>query len=218
MPSADNPIQRIVSLFTQESCWMIESLALHLHYSIPSVRRFLNEAGYYSSFTHNGAWYTLHSIPYFDRDGLWFFREIGFSRSGSLTNTLIEMTNRSPSGMTAEEFGEKLGCRCHTILVQLCRHGKLDRQKQGRSFVYIASDSQIAANQRQAMVIKGLSAKQLPAELAVLVLVEFIKAPKSSFEQLAKAIAKAKGVSVDLSQIERLFIVHDLKKTMPTAG
>jgi hypothetical protein len=36
---------------------MIQPLAAEMHYSIPSVRRFLAEAGYYSSFTHNGGCY-----------------------------------------------------------------------------------------------------------------------------------------------------------------
>ena len=189
---------------------MIEPLALQLRYSVPSVRRFLKQAGYYSSFTHNGAWYTLSSIPYFNRDGVWFCREIGFSRAGSLTNTLIEITNRSATGITAEELGEKLHCRCHAILVQLFRHGKVDRQKQGRSFVYLASDSGIAANQRQVIATKSLTASQLPAEIAVLILVEFIKNPKSSFEQLAKAIATTKGITINVSQIERFFGAHDI--------
>ena len=113
------PGQRLVSLFTKQPCWMIEPLAAEMDYSIPSVRRFLSKAGYYSSFTHNGKWYTLRAIPRFSRDGLWFYRGIGFSRAGSLTNTLIELTSRSPAGMTAQMLGEKLRCRCHTILVQL---------------------------------------------------------------------------------------------------
>jgi len=217
MPSTANAIQSLYSLFTEKPCWMIEPLASELDYSIPSARRFLNEAGYYSSITHNGAWYTLRSIPRFGRDGLWFCRDIGFSRAGSLTNTLIELTSRSPSGMTAEELGEKLHCRCHAILVQLCRLGRLDRQKQGRSYIYISSNSQIAASQRQAMATKSLPAGQLPSEIAVMVLVEFIKNPKSSLEHLAKTITQDRGVTVDLAQIERLFVTHGLKKTMPTA-
>ena len=191
---------------------MIKPLALQLRYSIPSVRRFLDQAGYYSSFTHNAAWYTLRTNPQFDKEGLWFCRDIGFSQTGSLTSTLIELINRSPSGITAEELGEKLHCRCHAILVQLYRKGRIERQKQGRSFVYLASDPQIAANQRKAITTKGLLASQLPAEIAVLVLVEFIKNPEFSFEQLANAIATAKGITINLSQIERLFVAHDLKK------
>jgi len=218
MPSAAKPSQRLVPLFAEQPCWMIEPLAAVLQYSVPSVRRFLAEVGYHNSFTHNGGWYTLHSIPRFGWDGLWFYRDIGFSRAGSLTNTLVNLTTRSSAGMTAEQLGEKLRCRCHSVLVQLCRHGRLQRQKMGPSYVYLAVDPPTAAIQRQAMAIQSLPAAQLPAEIAVLVLAEFIRNPKSDFEQLARALACSKSVTVEVAQIARLFEQHDLKKTMRTAA
>ena len=140
MPLDTKPSQRLSTLFLEQPCWMIEPLAAELRYSIPSVRRFLTEVGYYSSFTHNGGWYTLRSIPRFGQDGLWFYSDIGFSRAGSLTNTLVDLTTRSAAGMTAEQLGAKLRCRCHSVLVQLCRQGRLQRQKIGRSHVYLAID------------------------------------------------------------------------------
>jgi hypothetical protein len=191
---------------------MIEPLAAQLQYSIPSVRRFLTEIGYYSSFTHNGGWYTLRSIPRFGQDGLWFYSDIGFSRAGSLTNTLVDLTTRSGAGMTAEQLGAKLRCRCHSVLVQLCRQGRLQRQKIGHSHVYLAIDPHIAAVQGQTV----LSMVQFPAEIAVLILVEFIRNPDSSFEQLAKAISRKKNITVKAAQIERLFDQHGLKKTTRT--
>lgn len=196
---------------------MIEPLASELGYSVSSVRRFLNETGYYSSFTHNGRWYTLRPIPQFDHDGLWFFDTIGYSRAGSLTNTLIKLTNHSPAGMTAEQLGEKLRCRCHSILVQLYRHGKLHRLKQGRSHVYLAMDPPTQAMQCQAMTGKNSPAAQLPAEVAVLILAEFIRHPDFSFPQLAKVIARRLGMPLDAMQIEELFTLHGIKKTMRTA-
>lgn len=216
MPSDAKPIERLISFFSEQPCWMIAPLAAKLRYSIPSVRRFLMETGYFSSFTHNGGWYTLLSTPRFGRDGLWFYRDIGFSHAGSLTNTLIEMVTRSPAGMTAERLGEKLRCRCHSILVHLCRNGRLQRQKQGRSHIYLAADSHISATQRQTM--PSALAAQIPAEIAVLVLVEFIRNPNSSFEQLAGTIACNRGVTVDTAQIARLFAQHKLKKTIRTAA
>ncbi len=90
--------EQLATIFTKQPCWMIEPLATELNYSIPSVRRFLAAIGYYSSFTHNGRWYTLHSVPKFNRDGLWFHHEIGFSRAGSLTKTLISLTANSSAG------------------------------------------------------------------------------------------------------------------------
>ena len=35
------------------------------------------------SFTHNGGWYTLRSIPRFGRDGLWFESDIGLGTGGN---------------------------------------------------------------------------------------------------------------------------------------
>ena len=153
MPSDAKPIERLISFFSEQPCWMIAPLAAELRYSIPSVRRFLVETGYFSSFTHNGGWYTLRSIPRFGRDGLWFFSDIGFSRASSLTKTLIDLTTRSPAGMRAEQLGERLRCRCHTVLVHLYRHGRLQREKLGGSYVYFAADSHMPVyrHQRQAL-------------------------------------------------------------------
>lgn len=216
MPLDPKPSQRLSTLFLQQPCWMIEPLAEELCYSIPSVRRFLTQIGYYSSFTHNGGWYTLRSIPRFGQDGLWFYSDIGFSRAGSLTNTLVDLTSRSMAGMTAEQLGAKLRCRSHSVLVQLCRQGRLQRQKIGPSHVYLAVDPDIAAVQRQ--TIESLSEIQFPAEIAVLILVEFIRHPDSSFEQLAKTILRKTSVTVKAAQIEKLFDQHGLKKKMRIAA
>ncbi len=215
MPIDSKPRERLSALFLEQPCWRIEPLAAELSYSIPSVRRFLAQLGYYSSFTHNGGWYTLRSIPRFGQDRLWFHTDIGFSRAGSLANTLVDLATRSVAGMTAEQLGAKLRCRCHSVLVQLCRQGRLQRQKIGHSHVYPALDPDIAALQRQS--VQGLSVAQPPAEIAVLILAEFIRNPDSSFEQLAKAVSRKMGVSVKAAQIEKLFDRHGLKKTIQTA-
>ena len=215
MPPNPKPSERLSTVFLEQPCWRIEPLAAALRYSVPSVRRFLVEVGYYRSFTHNGGWYTLRSIPRFDSDGLWFHRDVGFSRAGSLTNALVDLTTRSAAGMSAEQLGNKLRCRCHSVLVQLCRQGRLQRDKIGSAHVYLALDPDIAAIQRQA--VESLLSVQLPAEIAVLILAEFIRKPDSSFEQLAKVIARNKGVVVKAAQIERLFEQHGLKKTIRTA-
>ena len=197
---------------------MIKPLATAMGYSVPSTRRFLCEIGYYSSFTHNGKWYALDTIPHFDRDGIWFFDVIGFSRAGSLTNTLIKLISRSQVGMTAEQLGVKLRCRCHSILVQLYRQGKVQRQKQGRSYIYLAMDPSTQALQLQAQEGKTVTSLKLPAEIAVLILVEFIRHPDLSFEQLAKTIARHRRITLNAAQIEELFALHGLKKTMQIAA
>ena len=119
--------------------------------------------------------------------------------------------------MTAEQLGEKLRCRCHSVLVQLYRQGKIQRQKQGRSYLYLAMDSSIQAMQLQAGEEKSVSVPTLPAEVAVLILVEFIRQPDLSFEQIAKAITRQRHILLSADQVEELFDLHGLKKTMQTA-
>jgi len=214
MPLETKPSQRLSTLFLNHPCWKIGPLAAELRYSVPSVRRFLAEIGYLSSFTHNGAWYTLGSIPRFDTDGLWYYSDIGFSCAGSLTNTLVELTTRSVAGLSAEQLGAKLRCRCHSVLVQLCRQGRLSRQKLGSAHVYFAGDPEIASLQRQAIECRWV---QLPAEIVVLILAEFIRRPECSFDQLAQAISRQTAVAIKAAQVERLFEQYGLKKKIPTA-
>jgi len=211
MPTATNANQRLISAFKAQKCWMIEPLSRQVSYSIPSVRRFLANAGYYSSFTHNGRWYTLASIPRFGRDGLWFHEEIGFSNAGSLTQTLVRLIEHSPGGMTADQLGEKLRCRCHAVLVRLYRKGRVQRQKHGRSYVYLAADPDTAFHQRQ--TLQKPKAPSLPAEMAVLVLVEFIHSPEAGFRQLAKAVSRRTGAVIKADQVQALFDQHGVKKT-----
>jgi hypothetical protein len=49
-----------------------------------SVFRRLKPMGYLTSFTHAGRYYTLLDIPKFDKLGLWFYQDVGFSSAGTL--------------------------------------------------------------------------------------------------------------------------------------
>ena len=195
--------QHLSPIFEKQSCWRIESLAEKLNYSKRSVQRFLSSVGYYRSFTHNGGWYTLRSIPLFDSDGLWFYDDIGFSHAGSMTDTLVALACNRSEGITAEELGKKLRCRCHSVLVRLIRDGKLQRCERGRANIYIAKDADLATLRQKAHISSEV---QLPTEVAVLILVEFINNPGSTFALLAKAISQSNQVTVSTAQIEALFI------------
>ena len=119
--------------------------------------------------------------------------------------------------MSAEMLGETLRCRCHGILVNLWRKGKIGRQKIGRCQVYFAADPHKAAIQRQALAVQDLPEVRFSAEIAVLVLAECIRSPESTFEQLAEKISRSKNVTVNAKQIEQLFDQHGLKKTVQIA-
>jgi predicted transcriptional regulator len=218
MSSENQPNQKIVALFSDQPCWQLETLAKHLKYSTRSIQRYLGKVGYHRSFTHNGKWYTLHRIPVFNHDGLWFSDNIGFSKAGNLNNTLIKLTTNSFAGLTAEALGKKLHTRCHTLLVQLYRREKLQREKVGRSYVYLAADPHIAESQRQALAGQNLPVASVPSEIALWVFVEFIQNPQASFEQLATILKNNRQIIITARQIQRVFNQYGVKKTPPTVA
>lgn len=203
------PNQKLVSAFQENKCWLIQPLAERMNYSIPSVRRFLAQTGYFSSFTHNGKWYTLSSIPRFSSRGLWFYKDIGFSKHGTLTHTLVNLVEKSTSGMTADQLGQLLRCRCHAVLVQLYRKGRLQRQKHGGAYLYLSSDPAMADFQEEALQPHHAP---LSAELTVQILVAFIQAPEADLKHLAKTVSRRTGTLICAEQVQMLFDAHSLKK------
>lgn len=210
-----NPQDRLVSLFDQKKCWTIEELTHSLDYSTISIRRFLKEIGYYSSFTHNSTWYTLHWIPAFNRRGLWFYQDIGFSKHGNLKQSILNFVNKSPYGLTAKELFEILLIPCHPVLNQMYKKVQIDRFDTQRGFVYLSIDEKSRQRQLrrlQSQLMRAKEPESLNAQAAVYVLVEYIKHPEASAAELSKAVEK-KEVKASPEAITWLFKEHDLKKT-----
>lgn len=209
------PTQRLEKLFHRRHCWMLDPLAHALGYALISVRRFLKQIGYCRSYTHNGKWYTLHDFPDFDRDGLWHYRGIGFSKRGSLTATIDHLLARSPAGLSAGQLAEKLQHPCDAVLTRLHQAGRLDRVRLAGQFVYLTTDSQRNRQQREqaAGATTASPGSSLSTQIALWVLVEHIKDPALNFEQLASRLQAQRQVRVAPPSIERFFQEHALKKT-----
>ncbi len=193
MKKNNNPQDRLGPLFDQKKCWTIEELTHFLNYSTISIRRFLKDIGYYSSFTHNSMWYTLHSIPTFNKRGLWFYQEIGFSKHGNLKQTIFNFVSKSPQGLTAKELFEILLIPCHPVLNQMYKKNQIDRFNTQRGFVYLSIDNkkrQRQLNRLQSRLFTAKESELLNAQAAVYVLVEYITHPEASVAELSKAVEK----------------------------
>jgi len=209
------PIDLLSELFDKQKCWLIHDIASILGYAVISVRRFLKQIGYYRSFSHNGKWYTLHSIPVFSREGFWFYQDIGFSKHGNLTQTIVYLINKSQQGLTAKELGDKLNFSCHAVLTGMYKENLIDRAKFGAGFSYLSIDDRICSRQKhraQIQVIKK-PLEILSAEAAVFVLVEFIKDPHVSLQEIATKVRKNRNITVLPEDILRFFEQHGIKKT-----
>lgn len=215
MPSKSQPLDRLAQLFSEQKCWQINDISESMGYAVISVRRFLKQIGYFRSYTHNGKWYTLCSIPVFNRHGLWHFNDIGFSKHGSLTQTISFLINRSRKGYTAKELSQLLKTPCHAVLTNIHKSGQIDRDKLTQQFIYFSEDRRV--NRRQRKFLETTLARDLPqvlsAETAVFVLVEFIKDSSLSFEQIAVNLKNKRNITVAVKDIAWLFEKHGIKKS-----
>ncbi len=207
---------QLAELFKQEKCYRIDELSRRLNYSLISIRRFLKVIGYYSSFTHNSKWYTLRSIPSFDKNGIWFYQDIGFCRHGNLNQTIGRFIDKSFQGLTAKDLFNILSVPCHPVLNQMYKKKKIDRFNTPKGFVYLSvSESKKQLQLKRLQVLTApKKIESLNPQTAVYVLVEFIKNPKASFFELSVAVEK-KGVKASQQAVAQLFKDYDLKKNPP---
>jgi hypothetical protein len=121
-----------------------------------TVFRQLKELGYYSSYSHSGKYYTLGSVPVFDRNGLWSYGGIHFSKHGSLMDTIAVSVKRSEAGYFASELEELLHVFVHNALGKLFSLGRLLREQIGEQYLYLSpvlAQSQFLA--RKKMLTQG---------------------------------------------------------------
>jgi hypothetical protein len=186
-----------------------------------SVFRRLQEAGYRSSYTHSGRYYTLEAIPRFDERGLWLHQEVGFSRWGTLKATVVGWVEAAPVGFTHEELEGLLHLRVHNTLLGLVHEGKVGRTAFEGAYLYVSPDPARSADQRakRTEVPKGRGAALALAPATVIeVLVEALQAGRGRVSaSLVAARLGARGVRVSTAQVEEVFGQYGVEPGKKTA-
>lgn len=195
-----------------------------------TVVRALKKYGSFTSYNHNSAFYTLAEVPSFDADGLWLYREVGFSRRRTLEATLEHLVEGSPAGFTVAELEERLLAKVGNLLCRLCRKKRLSCFRLGRYAVYVARDRERREGQEAARrrLVEAAREKALPEGLPTLglpegfdaltvtrILVRMIQAPQASVASHSKTL-QAQGLSVTAERVREVMAHYGLlKKTEP---
>ena len=174
--------------------------------------RYLKKLDYLSSYTHARQFYTLKTIPEFDEDGLWYFGDIGFSKHGTLMETIIHLINHSKSGKTSSDLEKKQRVYVQNTLLSLVKSKKISREQQDGVYVYFSADLETSRRQIEKRNKKG-SRKRLPEWIVVEILIEVIRslAEKPHTDEVAMRLLK-RGSLITRAQVEQVFEENDLKK------
>ena len=116
--------------------------------STMTVFRKLKSLGYRTSYSHRGKYYTLEEIPRFDEQGLWSYRDVGFSRDGTLLATAQRFVEQAPAGLTAGELQAVLGVEVKQPLLQLYHNKRVERRVVEEVYVYFAREAGRQREQR----------------------------------------------------------------------
>jgi hypothetical protein len=171
-----------------------------------SVFRRMKEAGYLSSYTHAGRFYTLRDIPRFDAAGLWRHGDVGFSRAGTLKAAVLEAVDQSSAGRTHGELHELLRVRVFNTLLELVRAEKIRREAlAARGALYVSADKDRATEQVARRLAAG--AGGMPASTLVIeVLLELLQTATVEATPLdVSQRLSARGVSVTAEQVREVF-------------
>ena len=196
----------------------VVELAGVLNRSVKTARRRLKAWGAYTSYNHNGRYYTLPAMADFDANGLWSWKGIRFSRHGPLKATVLALVKQSEAGLTAAELSHVLGVDTRALLSQWSEHPGLRRDKRQGRFVYFGADRETHRRQQAARERMSRPAG-LPSDAeAVAILAEAIRHPWLSAEELCQRL-HAQCPLLTPERVTNLFAFHDLalKKTPPSA-
>jgi len=215
---------RLRQLFRREKVADMRALQAKLaDRSARSLFRDLSALSYLTSYTHAGRYFTLADIPDFDRDGLWHFQDIGFSRFGTLKETTAVQVSECPVGCTHAELKKMLRVRVHNTLLGLVREGRIGRQPFEGVHLYLNADPEKASEQvatRQAFArLHDEALRALTSEEVIEALVEALRAaPEIPTPQEVSRRLAARGVKLTGVQVGQVFESYGLvpgeKKTV----
>jgi len=211
--------QTLTRLFQRQSITDLATLSDALKTSSRmSVFRRLSVLGRLSSYSHAGRFYTLRHIPQFDRDGLWQYQGVCFSRDGSLKATVKCLVEQSDAGRTHPELHARLQVRVHNTLLDLVTGRHIGRETVGGRYLYVSAnptraESQLSLRQQPpAGLVPPLP--EPPAAVVIEVLLALVHSARvrPDADRVAERLA-ARSLPVAVEQVEAIFSRYGLRKT-----
>jgi hypothetical protein len=193
----------------------LDQLMSSLGCAMPTARLKLRDWQVYTSYNQNGRYYTLPTVPRFDENGLWFHKNIFFSKYGNLRKTVVHLINKSPSGLSGKEIGNLVSLSPRSFLHHFRNVAGMQRQKSDGVYVYYSDDPSIykaqIKNRSRAVVLAG---EQLSDADAVIILAALIKQHSICVEDIME-LPEVRRRNFPRLVIVDFFDRHELLKKTP---
>lgn len=127
-----------------------------------TIFRKLKQLPYKSSYSHCGKFYTLDTLAHYDKNGVWGFNQIYFSKHGTLKNSVLENIEKSLTGLSARELVKFLHVPVHNTVLGLYNNHEIGRKQIGNEYIYLSvnkGEAQILLRKQEAG-LKNANAKE----------------------------------------------------------
>ena len=165
-----------------------------------------------TSFTHRGKYVTLVDIPVYDKFGIWFYKDIGFTKFRNSLDLIVSIINSSEQGIAKEEIEELLRIKISKQIQILLSQNRLNRVKLGAKYFYLSEE--LAKNKKRKMQIlpvdiEEYSDRKVNITDIVAVLNAVLSEHKIDINNLKKLVQKY-SLDVPIKKIEQLILKYDL--------
>jgi hypothetical protein len=213
----EEKIKNVGKYLEKIKIFTIDQLASSLNCSTPSARLKIKQYKAYTSYNHNGRYYTMPRVPRFDKNGLWRYKGIRFSKHGTLKNTVVHLVNNAQAGLTGKQIGDIVGVLPRSFLHHFRHTPGISREKHERLYVYFSDNAEIYKHQLQKVsTIFTEAAKDVSETDAIVILVALIKHHNLCVEDIM-ALPEIRDRKISSFSIVKFMENHGLiKKTAGT--
>jgi hypothetical protein len=188
------------------------------HRARSSLFRDLQNIPTLSSYTHAGKYHALKATLKFNSTGLWLYQNIGFSKYGTLKDTIVNLIESSNAGQTHKELAHLLKIKTHNTLKPLVEDGKITRQQMPNNlYVYLHGDNKKSKQQlecRSSINVHSLAEMSTPSlAVTIIVLAELIRHNDIETDPvIITKLVKQSGLDITIESVEAIFSHYQIKK------
>ncbi len=177
-----------------------EQILEHVSCSEVTLRRDIRRIKGITSYTHQGRFVTWQDTPIFDKNGIWFYRKVGFTKYKNSLELIVHLINNSTEGLNRVQIQEIIKIQIYQQIQTLLKRNELYRSKIGNKYIYLPEE--LAKNKKKRLQL--LNANNIE---------EYYDATVSSSDLVAllKAVLVEKKIKINLKNLKHFTQKYSLK-------
>jgi len=201
-------VDDIIRQLREVKVFTIDALAKTFKCSMRTAWRRLRTLNAIASYNHNAKYHSLPDVPRFDDNGIWRYKDIGFSRHGNLTRTVQYLVDHAPEGLTAQQLCAILGVSAASLYTFFRAIPGVVPKRVGRNLVFFSAQETLKTLQITRHCDNNFPLRSIDA---VLVLADRIRRPEDTLEQCARRL-RSRIPAITPQSIRLLLARHGIEK------